>query len=125
MRHAAIGFAFGFVVMVCGMASAGAGHGSSLPLALGAAPLSLLPPAGFFAAPVLWATIGFLADRRWPLAVFGLLVVGGLLLVTIAALPLANEDEKSAASHGGSPRHGAIRPQVRAGVNPMAALGLG
>ena len=51
-------------------------------------------------------------------------ILSPLLLVTIAALPLANEDEKSAASHG-SPRHGAIRPQVRPSVNPMAALGLG
>jgi hypothetical protein len=45
------------------------------------------------------------------------------MLVTIAALPLANEPEKSAgttANHGGI-RHGAIRPTV----NPMAALGLG
>src|SRR5262249_34214677 len=48
-----------------------------------------------------------------------------LMLVTIAALPLGNEDEKSVATtstanHGGI-KHGAIRP----GVNPMAALGLG
>jgi len=49
-------------------------------------------------------------------------ILSPLLLVTIAALPLANEQneqEKSAAS--GSSRHGAIRPTV----NPMAALGLG
>ncbi len=51
-------------------------------------------------------------------------ILSPLLLVTIAALPLANEQEKEAAntaSHGGGPRHGAIRPTV----NPMAALGLG
>jgi hypothetical protein len=52
-------------------------------------------------------------------------ILSPLLLVTIAALPLANEQEeqKSAANtanHGGV-RHGAIRP----GINPMAALGLG
>jgi hypothetical protein len=49
-------------------------------------------------------------------------ILSPLLLVTIAALPLANEQEeqKSAAGSGGS-RHGAIRPMV----NPMAALGLG
>ena len=52
-------------------------------------------------------------------------ILSPLLLVTIAALPLANEDEKAAASHGSGARHGAIRPQVRPGVNPMAALGLG
>jgi len=50
-------------------------------------------------------------------------ILSPLMLVTIAALPLANEAEKSAgnaATHGGS-RHGAIRPMV----NPMSALGLG
>lgn len=50
-------------------------------------------------------------------------ILSPLMLVTIAALPLANEDEKNAgntANHGGT-RHGAIRPTV----NPMAALGLG
>jgi hypothetical protein len=50
-------------------------------------------------------------------------ILSPLLLVTIAALPLANEDEKNtgnAANHGGI-RHGALRPMV----NPMAALGLG
>jgi hypothetical protein len=50
-------------------------------------------------------------------------ILSPLLLVTIAALPLANEQndrQQTAAGSGGS-RHGAIRP----GVNPMAALGLG
>jgi hypothetical protein len=50
-------------------------------------------------------------------------ILSPLMLVTIAALPLANEPEKSAgtaANHGGI-RHGAVRPTV----NPMAALGLG
>ena len=49
-------------------------------------------------------------------------ILSPLLLVTIAALPLANEQEqqKSAAGTGGA-HHGAIRPTV----NPMAALGLG
>jgi hypothetical protein len=50
-------------------------------------------------------------------------ILSPLMLVTIAALPLANEQEKdagNAASHGGI-RHGAVRPTI----NPMAALGLG
>jgi hypothetical protein len=50
-------------------------------------------------------------------------ILSPLLLVTIAALPLANEqneEQKTAAGSGGS-RHGAIRPMV----NPMGALGLG
>ena len=47
-------------------------------------------------------------------------ILSPLLLVTIAALPLANEqEEKTANSSGG--HHGAIRPMV----NPMGALGLG
>ena len=50
-------------------------------------------------------------------------ILSPLLLVTIAALPLANEDEKDS-SHSGGLRHGAIRP-VKPMVNPMAALGLG
>jgi len=48
-------------------------------------------------------------------------ILSPLMLVTIAALPLANEDEKSGNGNHGGPRHGSIRPQV----NPMAALGLG
>jgi hypothetical protein len=49
------------------------------------------------------------------------------MLVTIAALPLANEEEKSGSnsnSTGSGLHHGAIRPMQPA-VNPMAALGLG
>jgi len=47
------------------------------------------------------------------------------MLVTIAALPLANEEEKSNASATSNGlHHGAIRPMQPA-VNPMAALGLG
>jgi hypothetical protein len=53
-------------------------------------------------------------------------ILSPLLLVTIAALPLANEQEEqqksagTSVSHSGS-GHGAIRPMV----NPMGALGLG
>jgi hypothetical protein len=47
-------------------------------------------------------------------------ILSPLMLVTIAALPLANDDEKSGSNSGGA-HHGAIKPQV----NPMAALGLG
>jgi hypothetical protein len=50
-------------------------------------------------------------------------ILSPLMLVTIAALPMANEEEKgvaTTANHGGI-RHGAVRPMV----NPMAALGLG
>jgi hypothetical protein len=55
-------------------------------------------------------------------------ILSPLLLVTIAALPLANEaanekDNKSATT-GGSGHHGAIRPQMPQ-VNAMGALGLG
>jgi len=48
-------------------------------------------------------------------------ILSPLMLVTIAALPLADQEEKA----GSSPRHGAIRPNVASHVNPMGALGLG
>jgi hypothetical protein len=50
-------------------------------------------------------------------------ILSPLMLVTIAALPLADEQEKgggTTTNHGGL-HHGAVRPMV----NPMAALGLG
>jgi hypothetical protein len=53
-------------------------------------------------------------------------ILSPLLLVTIAALPLANEEEKSGAgaTYSGL-RHGAIRPTVNPSINPLGALGLG
>ena len=77
------GFAFGVLLMLSGFASAGFGHGTYLPIALGAAPVSLIPVAGLFAAPVWWGAIGALADRRWLLAVLVVLAVHTVACVGI------------------------------------------
>ena len=54
------GFSFGMVLFVFGFGSAGMGHGSSLPISIFAAPLSLIPLWGLFSAPVWWTAIGWL-----------------------------------------------------------------
>lgn len=87
---------------------------------LATTPANGTSPGGIGATAVASAASG--ADR--PLQGFSNpgSILSPLLLVTIAALPLANEEERSVATtnHGGL-RHGAVRPMV----NPMAALGLG
>jgi hypothetical protein len=47
--------------------SLGAGHGTALPLLVFAARLSLVPAAGFFAAPFWWAGVGWVLKHgnRW------------------------------------------------------------
>ena len=54
-------------------------------------------------------------------------ILSPLLLVTIAALPLANDDEEKSAGNTtySGLRHGAIHPHINPSVNPMGALGLG
>jgi hypothetical protein len=47
-------------------------------------------------------------------------ILSPLMLVTLAALPTAQEQQ----DQGGSPKHGAIHPHAPT-INPMAALGLG
>lgn len=61
--YAWYGLAFGIALFPFAFMSAGFGHGTYLPFALFAAPLSLVPVVGLFAAPVLWAGIGWLF--RW------------------------------------------------------------
>jgi hypothetical protein len=63
------GIGFGLLLAIGALGSAGAGHGSYFPLALAAAPLSLVPFAGFFMAPVWWGSVAALTSRssRWPL----------------------------------------------------------
>jgi hypothetical protein len=46
-------------------------------------------------------------------------ILSPLMLVTLAALPTAQEDQNN------SPKHGAIRAHTAPTINPMAALGLG
>jgi hypothetical protein len=43
------------------------------------------------------------------------------MLVTLAALPTAQEQD----DQGTSPKHGAVRQHLASTINPMAALGLG
>jgi len=47
-------------------------------------------------------------------------ILSPLMLITIAALPTAREEENNGGAH-----HGAIHPHVASTINPMAALGLG
>ncbi|HVO03657.1 MAG TPA: transglycosylase SLT domain-containing protein [Candidatus Cybelea sp.] len=47
-------------------------------------------------------------------------ILSPLMLVTIAALPIAREEEQN-----NSPRHGAIHTHLASDINPMAALGVG
>lgn len=83
MRPAKTGLVFGTALMLGALASTGAGHGSYMPLAIAAAPVSLIPVAGFFAAPIWWGAIGVLAALRWPLAVLGLLVAHTITVFAI------------------------------------------
>jgi hypothetical protein len=53
------GFAFGCILFVFAFGSAGAGHGTYLPFAIFAAPVSLIPRVGLFSAPVWWAAVGW------------------------------------------------------------------
>ena len=61
------GFAFGCVLFVFAFGSAGAGHGSYLPFAIFAAPVSLIPMIWLFSAPVWWGAVGWLLkqQRSW------------------------------------------------------------
>ena len=69
------GLAFGVVLFVSAFGSAGGGHGSYLPFTIFAAPLSLVPMFGLFAAPVWWGFIGWLLkSRRHSLAIVALAV---------------------------------------------------
>ena len=48
-------------------------------------------------------------------------ILSPLMLVTLAALPTAQEEQ----NQGGSPKHGAVHMHAAPTINPMAALGLG
>jgi len=60
------GFGFGCLLFVFAFGSAGAGHGSYLPFAIFAAPASLIPVIGLFAAPAWWSTVGWLLKQQRP-----------------------------------------------------------
>ena len=59
-----VGFAYGCVLFVFAFGSAGFGTGSYLPFAVYGAPLSLIPLAGLFVAPVWWGLLGYCLRRR-------------------------------------------------------------
>jgi hypothetical protein len=53
-------------------------------------------------------------------------ILSPLMLVTLAALPSAQETDTQSQSQGASPKHGAIHTtHLGRTINPMAALGLG
>jgi hypothetical protein len=58
------GLAFGIVLFVFGIGSTGMGHGTSLPITIFAAPLSLVSIYGWLSAPVWWAAIGWLLKEQ-------------------------------------------------------------
>jgi hypothetical protein len=52
-------------------------------------------------------------------------ILSPLLLVTIAALPTARDEDPEKQQGSGGLRHGAIKPTVGSSLNAMSALGLG
>jgi hypothetical protein len=83
------GLAFGCVLFVFAFGSAGAGHGSYLPLTIFAAPLSLIPFIGLFSAPVWWAAVGWLLkqQRTWVAALTMMLHGGAVGLILWLGTP--------------------------------------
>jgi len=75
---ACLGFFYGAALFVFGIASAGAGHGSYLPVSLFAAPLSVIPVAGIFVAPIWWTVVWYVLGQRRRLPAFGLLAMHAL-----------------------------------------------
>ena len=69
------GVVYGSLMVIGALASAGYGHGTYLPAAVVAAPLSLIPGAGLFMAPALWGTLSALTALRNRIPLFVLLAV--------------------------------------------------
>ena len=79
VRFTFVGLGYGVVLFFLAFGCAGFGHGSYLPFGIFGAPLSLIPVAGLFAAPFVWALYGFLLGGRrgrWPLTVLFLHLAG-------------------------------------------------
>lgn len=85
------GLAFGAILFVFAFGSAGAGHGTYLPSAIFAAPLSLVPLFGLFAAPALWGLMGWLVrnEQRWP----AIIAISIHSFAVILLLVLGNPEE--------------------------------
>ena len=82
---AAVGFVYGLLLMLGSFTCAAFGHGSYLPFAMCAAPLSLIPVVGFFAAPVWWSVLGGLSGQRRPWIYVALLILHAASVVLIAS----------------------------------------
>ncbi len=90
------GLGYGAVLFLLAFLCAGFGHGSILPFAIFGAPLSLIPVAGLFAAPFVWALYGFLLSGRrgrWPLTVL-LLHLAGVSVVLILAFGFGSAERQ-------------------------------
>jgi len=71
----AFGAVYGALMMIGALVCAGFGHGTYLPAAIVAAPLSLIPVAGLFMAPVWWGILAALTSLQRRLPLFMLLAV--------------------------------------------------
>lgn len=91
-----LGFAYGCVLFVFAFGSAGMGHGSYLPFAIYGAPLSILPVAGMFIAPVWWAAVGTMLSLRRNKMVATLLILHAITvgLVLWLGTPMEPGDEQ-------------------------------
>jgi hypothetical protein len=72
-KGALLGLTYGSVLWLLGLAVTGMGHGTYFPMFLFAAPLSLIPVAGLFAAPIWWALIGRVLGQRRRVPAIGLM----------------------------------------------------
>jgi hypothetical protein len=70
------------VLFVFALGSAGAGHGTHLPFAIFAAPVSLIPHIGLFSTPVWWAALG------WTLKHQRIWLSASLMIIHAAAVGL-------------------------------------
>jgi len=95
-RFTFAGLGYGAVLFLLAFGCAGFGHGSYLPFAIFGAPFSLIPVAGLFAAPFVWAVYGFLLGGRrgrWSLAVL-FLHLAGVSVVLILAFGFGSAEQQ-------------------------------
>ncbi|HMH45909.1 MAG TPA: hypothetical protein VK557_20645 [Pyrinomonadaceae bacterium] len=79
MKRFWLGFFFGVVLTVEGIALAGVGHGSYAPLAFASTVFAFFPPAALVAGSLLWALYFLVVpslDRAWQRITAVLLVIG-------------------------------------------------
>ena len=94
LGFALAGLGYGIVLFLFAFVCAGGGNGSYLPFAVFGAPVSLIPFAGLFAAPVLWAACGFLLGRNqrpWAIALL-LIHLAGVAVVILVGNPFEDSE---------------------------------